>query len=192
MNDQQPWLKLPELIRTDRLELRAPSPAQAWELRQAIWDSIDALRPWMPWAKEVPTQQTAEANLRKARERWDAGEDMRVSVFLKGTDILVGSSGLHEPDWAVPRFEIGYWIRTGFTGKGYATETVRALSELALGALGANRVEILASTQNVASCRVALAAGFTLEATLRNHERHLDGTLRDTAIFAKLATPPTL
>ena len=46
--------------------------------------------------------------------------------------------GLHRIDWAVPKFEIGYWARTSHAGRGYITEDVykrQLLSEVERGGL---------------------------------------------------------
>ena len=36
-------------------------------------------------------------------------------------------TGLHTIDWSVPKSEIGYWVRTTSTGRGFATETTNVL-----------------------------------------------------------------
>ena len=73
---------------------------------------------------------------------------------------MVGSSGLQGIDWEVPKFEIGYWCRTSFTGRGYITEAVRGITAFAFEALGARRVEIRCDSRNHPSVRVAQRAGF--------------------------------
>jgi RimJ/RimL family protein N-acetyltransferase len=90
-------------------------------------------------------------------------------------------------DWAVPRFEIGYWVRRSCKGKGYVTEAVQALVQLAFKKLGAERVEIHCSHLNEPSQRVAERCGFALEGRLRNHKREPDGELRDTLVYALVA-----
>ena len=102
----------------------------------------------------------------------------------RASGVFAGGSGLHRIDWSVPRFEIGYWVRARFLGRGYATEAVRAIAERVFGDLGARRVEIRMHAANERSVRVAERAGFALEAVLRNEQRHLDGTLRDTRVYA--------
>ncbi len=99
---------------------------------------------------------------------------------------LLASSGLHRIDWSVPRFEIGYWRRSSERGRGYVTEGVRALTEMAFTQLGAVRVEIRCDDLNVRSARVAERCGFVLEGVLRNDSRSSQGALRSTRIYAKL------
>ena len=69
------------------------------------------------------------------------------------------------------KFEIGYWCRRGETGKGYVSEGVAALAELALGRLGGARVEIRCDDLNLRSAAVAERCGFALEGILANDGR---------------------
>ena len=96
----------------------------------------------------------------------------------------MGSSGLQGIDWEVPRFEIGYWCRTRFTGRGYISEAVRGITAFAFESLEARRVEIRCDARNLPSARVAERAGFRLDAKLFNNEVGADETLRDTLIYA--------
>ena len=91
---------------------------------------------------------------------------MRLHVYLRDGGGFVGSSGLHRIDWTVPRFEIGYWIRTSMTGHGFATEATRRIADFAFDELGAERVEIWCDAANERSAAVAVRAGFELEARL--------------------------
>jgi RimJ/RimL family protein N-acetyltransferase len=98
----------------------------------------------------------------------------------------VGGSGLHRIDWSVPRFEIGYWCRTGFAGHGYITEAVRGITRLAFDHLGARRLEIRSDPLNRRSASVAERVGFRLEGELRNAELGADGEPRNTLVFSMI------
>jgi RimJ/RimL family protein N-acetyltransferase len=107
-------------------------------------------------------------------------------VLLRGTDTVVASSGLHRIDWSVPKFEVGFWGRTSFQGKGYVTEGVSAIVIMAFDHLKARRVEALPDDLNERSCRVCERLGFLLEGTLRHERIDPDGTLRNTRVYAKV------
>lgn len=109
-----------------------------------------------------------------------------LSFFDRASGLYAGGSGLHRIDWSVPRFEVGYWVRTRFLGRGYATEAARAVSEAAFEQLGARRVEIRCDDRNRRSAQVAERAGFALEGILRQDTRHFDGSLRDTRVYARV------
>ncbi|MBI1375527.1 MAG: GNAT family N-acetyltransferase [Phycisphaera sp.] len=176
----------PTSFESPRLIIRRPNPHDAEAVNAAVRESIDALRRTMVWAQREPGVEETYAHLQEAVERWDARVDFTLHVFDKATGDFVGSSGLHRIDWSVPRFEIGYWVRTSHAGRGYATEATRAIADVAFEQLAARRVEILCSATNAASRRVAEKAGFDLEATLRQHMTEPDGSLRDTCIYARL------
>jgi RimJ/RimL family protein N-acetyltransferase len=130
------------------------------------------------------TVDDSEASVRRARVDFLQRAKLRMHLYLKGTDKLVGSSGLQGIAWEVPKFEIGYWCRTRFTGRGYVTEAVRGITAFAFDTLGARRVEIRCGSLNHPSVRVAQRAGFRLEGELQNNEVGNDGSARDTLIFA--------
>ena len=106
-----------------------------------------------------------------------------VFFFAKECGSLVGGSALHEINWKVGSFEVGYWGRTKFGGKGLITEGVRSLSEFALNELEASRVFLTTDEFNVASWRLAERAGYELEGTLRNHCLNPQGVLR---VYSKI------
>jgi ribosomal-protein-serine acetyltransferase len=179
---------IPDAFDSERLTIRSPRPGDGAELNAAVLESWAELRPWLPWTVTKPTVEESESTMRQAYARFVTREDLWLLLFLKKSNTLVGSSGLHVRDWNVPRFEIGYWLRTRFTGQGYMTEAVRAIAEFGFGALGAQRLEIHCDRLNQSSVAVARRAGFKLEGALHHHHRHhLTGELRDIMLFARLA-----
>jgi RimJ/RimL family protein N-acetyltransferase len=177
----------PESFETERLLIRSPLPGDGPEMHAAVDESLDDLLPWMDWPKQHETVEDSEEQIRLNRVRFLERTDLLLLLFLKGTSTLVGSSGLHRMDWSVPRFEIGYWCRTRFTGNGYVTEAVRAISTFAFEHLGARRVEIRCDALNRRSARVAERAGYSLESELRNVEVGADGELRNILVFSMIS-----
>ena len=147
--DERSHPDVPPEIETPRLTLRAPHPDYAQEINDAIRDSFEELRAWMEWAQKMPTVEESRVQQKRARADFLAREDLPVMLFLG--ERIVGGSGLHRVDWAVPCFEIGYWVRTPDRGQGYVTEAVEALEALAFNTLGARRVEIRTDTRNTRS-----------------------------------------
>ncbi len=177
-------MDFPESFETERLLIRSPLFGDGQELHAAIRESIEELPPWMAWPKEHRTVDDSEASSRRARVAFLGRSELRLHLYLKGTDTLVGSSGLQGIDWDVPKFEIGYWCRTKFTGQGYVTEAVLGITAFAFDALGARRVEIRCDSRNLPSARVAERAGYLLEGELRNNEVGTDGEPRDILTYA--------
>jgi len=179
---------VPERLETPRLTLTAVRPEDAGEVYRATVESLDRLLPWMPWAHAGQSPQASEAFARRACAAFVLRRELNfVARLTAAPGTLVVACGMHNLDWSVPRFEIGYWSRTGHEGKGYVRECVAALTDLAFETLGARRVEIRCDARNVRSAAVALGSGYVLEGTLRQHERAPDGGLRDTLVFARVA-----
>lgn len=188
MTTQPPIPEVPAEIRTPRLLLRRPDPADALALRSAIESSLPQLRPWMVWAQEMPPLEATLENLRVAAERFDSRENLRYHLWSADGQELVGSSGYHGLDWRVPKGEIGYWVATKHTGKGYAQEVAQTLTEFALGPLGFRRIEIRCDAANERSARIPLALGYTLDARLIHDDVAANdpSKLRDTLIFSRI------
>jgi RimJ/RimL family protein N-acetyltransferase len=174
----------PESFETERLLIRSPLPGDGPEMHAAVDESLDDLLPWMDWPKQHETVEDSEQHIRLSRVRFLERSDLLLLLFLKGTGTLVGGSGM---DWSVPRFEIGYWCRTRFTGNGYVTEAVRGITAFAFEHLGARRVEIRCDALNRRSARVAERAGYSLEGELRNAEIGSDGRPRNMLVFSVIS-----
>ncbi len=186
-------IDVPERIETERLLLRRPQSGDGAQLNAAVTDTLAELKPWMPWAQVAPTMQESELNCRRMHAKFALREDMVFFVFERGAGgaqggegAFVGSSGLHRIDWSVPRFEIGYWRRTGFEGRGLIVEVARALSRMAFDTLAARRVEIRMDARNERSVRVAERAGFTFEGLLRQDSVDVSGGGRDTRVYSRV------
>ncbi|MFP7296445.1 GNAT family N-acetyltransferase [Neobacillus niacini] len=177
--------EFPEEFTTERLLIRKPLPGDGKAVYEAIQASLDELKPWMPWAHLDQTELDVEANIRESYVKFLTREDLRLLVFKKDTGEFIASSGLHRIDWNVPKFEIGYWIDTRHSRKGYMMEATAAIANFAFNELKAMRVEIRCDSKNVKSRAIPEKLGFTLEGVLKNNSISVKGVeLRDTCIFA--------
>lgn len=121
------------------------------------------------------TPDDAMRFLKLAEQLWEAGGAL-FAVADAGTGEWLGNIDLKALD---PRGngEIGYLIAPWARGRGVATAVTTALARWAF-AQGVRRVEVLAAAENLASQRVALAAGFRREGVRRSAEDRRDGTRR--------------
>jgi RimJ/RimL family protein N-acetyltransferase len=177
---------IPESFESNRLIIRAPLWDDGVSVNEAVKESIEELRPWMPWAQSIPTIEESEISIRRSRLQFLDRTDLRLLLILKETGQLIGSSGLHRIDWQARKFEIGYWVRTSFGNQGYITEAVEAITIYAVHELHANRIEIRCDRRNALSARVAERQGFTLEGILRKDICDVKGLVRDTMVFSKV------
>jgi RimJ/RimL family protein N-acetyltransferase len=170
-------------IVTKRLVIRCYNPEDASLLEISIRESLDHLKPWMPWAhnESQETLQTKIERLRLFRARFDQSQDYIYGIFNPDQSRLLGGTGLHTRI-GFGALEIGYWIHKDFVNQGLATETASALTKVGFEINEVSRMEIHCDPGNLRSSAVARKLGYTHEATLKNHVRFLDGW-RDTAIW---------
>lgn len=179
-------LTIPESFESKRLIIRAPLYGDGAATYEAVQESMEELRPWMPFANDKLTAEDSEINIRQAYLKFLERTDLRLLLFSKENEQFVGSSGLHRIDWDVRKFEIGYWLRSSYAGQGYMTEAVEAVTNYAIHELAANRIEIRCDARNVKSARVAERCGFILEGIQRGDSLDVYGKLSDTMVFSKV------
>ncbi|KUP25268.1 GNAT family N-acetyltransferase [Paenibacillus sp. DMB5] len=179
-------LDIPESIESERLLIRAAQWGDGVKMNEAIMESLNELQPWMIFAQKAQTPEESEIFVREARINYLKRTNMHMNIYNKADGTFVGCSGLHHIDWDVRAFEMGYWIRTSCSGKGYMTEAVNAITDFAIHELGANRIEIRCSGRNAKSAAVAERAGYKLDGVLRLNTRGFDGELHDSKVYAKV------
>lgn len=144
------------------LILRRWAPSDLEAMERAVAESLDHLRPWMPWAANEPLSREARAGLLDTFARqWETGEAFGYALLLD--DVVVGGFGL-EARIGEGGLEIGYWIHVAWTGRGLATLATRALTDAALALPGVDRVEIHHDKANTASRRIPEKLGYVLVA----------------------------
>lgn len=173
----------PDHIVTDRLTLRRWAPVHAVPMKAAIDASLAHLQAWMPWATAEPTPlPDLGQRLAQFGADFDAGHRWLYGVFPPDETVVLGGVGLHpmtDPKAPADSLEIGYWLRADMTGKGYATEAVRAVSHLP----GIALVQIRCDPRNARSAAVARRLGFHHSATLLGNATTPAGRPRDTMIW---------
>ena len=116
----------------------------------------------MPWAESMPTAAEQLEVLRAGEAAFDADQEWAYAAIERRGALVVGSAGLH-PRSGPGTVEIGYWVRTDRTGRGYATVMARALAEAAFDHLAdIDQVQIRMDRANLASAAVPPKLGFRL------------------------------
>jgi RimJ/RimL family protein N-acetyltransferase len=180
-------LNVPDRIQTERLLLRAPQPGDGAMVNASVVETLADLRRYpasMMWALAEPTVQKSEEFCRAGAASWILKTDLPVLLLSVDGGEHVGNCGLHRFNWETRVFEIGWWCRKSFQGRGFITEAARALTRFAISELGARRVWCTTDEENQASWRVAERLGFYHEGTLRSERCDPDGTRRAMRIYA--------
>ncbi len=173
-------------MENNRIKLVPPSMDLAPQMLAAIQESKNELSVFLPWVPYALTTEDSVKNTQSAIDNYEQFEgELRFSIVDKESDILVGAIGLIIRDKTVPFFEIGYWLRTGHTGKGYITEAVKLVETYAFSELKANRIEIRAADTNSKSRAVAERCGYRFEGEHMNDRLLPSGELSNTVVYGK-------
>ncbi len=157
-------------IETERLLLRCPQPGDGAAFQAAVNASTERLGQWFSWAHGLTmTLEQAEINARHFHLQFLKRVDLMFYMFLRDMETMIGVIVLDDIDWDVSKFEIGFWLRTGFEGAGYATEGVTAVTQFAFSTLGARRIWAECDTRNNKSIAVIQRCGFVHEVTLKGN-----------------------
>ncbi|MGC5386380.1 GNAT family N-acetyltransferase [Micromonospora chalcea] len=108
-----------------------------------------------------------------SRRSWQ--EETGASWAVTRGDEVVGRMTLGGVNLDDGEAACAYWVVPAARGTGVASGALRALSAWALADGQLHRLWLDHSTGNVASCRVAVKAGFRLEGTKRSAAVHDDG-----------------
>jgi RimJ/RimL family protein N-acetyltransferase len=161
-------------IETKRLLVRCYNPSDAPLLAKSVTESIEHLKPWMPWAYAEPEPLEEKVKrLKRFRGNFDLGENFVYGIFNPENTKLLGGSGLH-PRIGEKQLEIGYWIHKDFVNQGLVTESTAALIKVAFELMQVHRIEIHCDPANLASAAIPRKLGFKHEGTLRAKTPFLD------------------
>jgi RimJ/RimL family protein N-acetyltransferase len=160
---------------------------QKEQFADLFFEKIDRDRVWLSRFLTHMKDVTLEAErefLAGLETAWDNFESFDYALFESETGKLVGGVGTAAINWKHHRVEIGYFVFSGYEGKGMAKEAVTAI-EQELFSLGFNRIEIRCNVENVRSRKLAETLGYTFEG-IQREDAVENGSFRSTCVFSKL------
>jgi RimJ/RimL family protein N-acetyltransferase len=151
-------------IETERLLLRAPGPDDLRLIFDRYASDVEVTR-YLSWPRHTSLDDT-RAFLEFSNSEWSRWPTGPLLAFSLADGTLLGGTGLvfETPD----RAATGYVLARDAWGKGYATEALRAMTELA-AELGVRRLHAICHAQHRASWRVMEKCGFQREGILTRH-----------------------
>ena len=154
-------------LTSQRLLLRPFRADDATAICTAVHESLPELLPWLPWCHTEYTIDDTRTFLQGRAAAFEQDGEYALAIVERAGDQFVGACGINQIDKSNARANLGYWMRTGATRRGYATEATLALARWAFEALALERIEIVAAVGNLASQRVAVKAGAMREGIAR-------------------------
>ena len=158
------------------------------ETAERIYATIDKCRdvfsPWLGWVEETHSQENILKFLEKVNVDWDNNAQFVYEIYMGKK--FIGLISVINVAWQHKRAEIGYWLDTDYTGKGYMSEAV-VIIEKELFDNDFNRIVIHTDVLNQCSANVAIKAGYKFEGILRQNIYSISQKrYRDQNIFSKL------
>jgi RimJ/RimL family protein N-acetyltransferase len=161
-----------ELPVVDGILLRAPEPSDAGRWFEMICDADEERWARPVFVDPIESEEAVREHIEKQRRAIAAGEPASYVVTEEGDPTrLLGTI-----QWRIDTHpgkrvvDIGYGVHPDARGRGVARRAMRALTAWLVSDDGPGfaRVQLDHSTENVASCRAALAAGFEQEGVRRS------------------------
>ncbi|MER7013639.1 GNAT family N-acetyltransferase [Saccharopolyspora sp. NPDC000359] len=147
-----------EEIPLDTAVLRRWRSTDLADLHRVVTQALPHLSPWLPWATEDYSLETAAQFLQQCQDNWHTGKAFTYAITVDGA--LAGCIAL-ERRIGPTGLEIGYWLHPGHTGRGLATTSAAALTDQALALPGVDHVEIWHDAANTASQAIPQRLGYT-------------------------------
>ena len=157
---------------------------QAEALRTAVNDG--AL--WQLWYTAVPKPDDIGAEIERRLGLQGKGSMLPFAVRSQALNRIVGMTTYMNIDAAQKRVEIGStWYAKSVQRTAVNTECKLLLLTHAFETLDCVAVEFRTSYFNHASRNAILRLGAKQDGILRSHQRHSDGSLRDTVVYSIIA-----
>jgi ribosomal-protein-serine acetyltransferase len=137
------------------------------ELFNAVHSSLPELSPWMSWANESYTKETAHNYIAITRAEWNRSLFVFAITDAK-TDEIYGTCSLSHIHPIYKFCNLGYWIKTSKHGNGLAGRAALLGARFAFEKIRLIRAEIVIAVGNKASKRVAEKIGAHYEGVLLN------------------------
>ena len=148
------------LFHTDRLQVRRFSLDDAQCLYQYHLD--EAVKKWFPNEAYADLEETIDA----IQFYMDCVNKKNLpyvlAVELTESGVLIGDTGVNQVEGKPSEFEIGYVIRNGYRGNGYAAELVEGMGQFLKSYFGMDIVYGRVIRGNNASAKVLEKCGFSL------------------------------
>lgn len=152
---------LPGHLDAAALALERLRPEHVDEMVAATVVSFAELHQWMTWAEYAPTRAEIADFIRAAQSLFDDDVAWAYAMRELSSGELVGSCDVRVVSGA-SIVEIGYWVRSDRTRRGYASAAAKALTDAAFRYLDVDRAAIRMDQGNVASANVPPKIGYRL------------------------------
>src|SRR5258708_30508407 len=105
----QTLIPLFEELRGERIVVRPYRESDAQALQEAVAESREHIRPWLPFAEAHQTIEESRDWIIQMMAQWLLRADLMLGMWEAATSRYLGGTGLHAHDREPGHFETGYW-----------------------------------------------------------------------------------
>jgi RimJ/RimL family protein N-acetyltransferase len=180
------YLVAPERFVGSGFVLRSYDVGDGPLLTEAVDESYEHLRNWMPWAKPHQPIEESERLVRQFRGKYLLAQDFVIAILAPDEKRLLGGTGFHLQEGPLSSLsaEVGMFIRRTEAGRGLGTRVLKAMLRWGFSEWPWQRLAWRCDERNEPSVRVATAAGLRLEGVLRGQPAEVGEGRRNTSCFA--------
>ena len=157
-----------QIYQDETFEIRVATELEAILHLAAVQASVKEIGAWESWCTGKYSLEDSQKYLADSEQKRHRGAEFNFCVFERSSGDLIGSVGINRITPEYKFANLGYWIRTGYTGQGLATLAARTAARFAFTELGLTRLEIVVMEGNDHSRRVAEKTGAVSEGMQRN------------------------
>ena len=153
---------------SNRLVLRPFRRRDVGSMHEAIEVSLADLQPWLPWVDGYD-RGVAQRFVRESVAAWADRRAFDFTVrLIDDPNRHIGNVSIWHTSVQNDIGEVGYWIRSDETGKGYGTEATTRAVQIGFEELRLHKVQLRIAIGNIRSERIAEDLGFVREGVLRD------------------------
>lgn len=143
-------------------------PEDAGSLSELMIANADRFKPYFPHtlAQNLSFEASRSYISQQIKGCKSRSEYTWVIKEMPG-NVVAGLVILKKLNWRIRRGELAYCIGAAYEGRGWVTQAVKELSNLALGELGMKTLQIIVHKDNLESVKVARKSGYTWKKTLK-------------------------
>ena len=151
-----------------RLVLRPFRRRDVGSMHEAIEMSLGDLQPWLPWV-EGYDRGVAQRFVRESVAAWADRRAFDFTVrLIDDPNRHIGNVSIWHTSVQNDIGEVGYWIRSDETGRGYGTEATTRAVQIGFEELRLHKVQLRIAIGNTRSEHIAEELGFVREGVLRD------------------------
>ena len=149
------------------------------ELFRLIDNDRQYLNRWLAWPSYVKSMDDTKAFIKQSLH--DFADQKSLTCAIEFQQQVVGVISFNKIHQSLKKVELGYWLGSGWQGRGIVTRGCRHLVQYAFDS-GMEKIQISVAEDNQSSRNICERLGFTLEGVISNAE-NVQGKVLNHAVY---------